>query len=65
MKKNKIPIQVVFTPEKFAQMNTGDIVAYLSTHPNTAIVGECFDVDRHIIKYATKRDWNEYINPYS
>ena len=65
MKKN--PIEVVFDPEQFKGLTSKDIVRFIRNHECTAIVGDKYGIDRHIIRYDTVRDWIEYSkhNPYS
>lgn len=62
MAKNRV--EVVFTPEQFAQMSADDIALYIRRNENTAIIGEKSGIDRHIIRYRTHEDWFSYVNPY-
>ena len=60
-------IEVIFDPEQFKGLTAKDIIRFIQNHERTAIVGERYGVDKHIIRYRTVADWNRYKehNPYS
>ena len=65
MKKINAGIKVVFTPEEFKEKGfDGEVAKYMRENKNTAIVGDTFGVDRHIIQFDSRESWNNYSNPY-
>jgi hypothetical protein len=62
-KKSKV--RVVYTPVEFHEKGfDGEIAQYMREHSNTAIVGETSGVDRHVVEFDSREDWNNYKNPY-
>lgn len=60
------PVTVVYTPAEFKEKGfDGEIAKYMRENTNTAIVGDIFGVDRHVIRYRTHKDWINYKKPYS
>ena len=63
----KPDVEVIFDPEQFKGLTAKYIVRFIRKNERTAIVGDKYGIDRHIIRYATVKDWTEYRehNPYS
>ena len=66
MSKNN-HVEVVFDPEQFKGLTAKDIVRFIQRHERTAIVGERFGIDRHIVRYDKVSDLRRYKehNPYT
>jgi hypothetical protein len=60
----KAKTEVLVDPEQFVQMTSDEIAIFIRENKNTAIVGEDAGENRHIIRYKTRRDWYNYINPF-
>lgn len=60
-------INVLFTPEEFKQKGfAGEIATKMRENENTAIVGDNFGTDRHIVEFTDYKTLNNYRNnnPY-
>jgi len=58
-------VQIVYNPVEFKEKGfDGEISKYMYENRNTAIVGDIFGVDRHIIKFEKHSGWFNYENPY-
>lgn len=63
--KNKKGVKVVYTPEQYKELGfDGEVAKYMRENKNTAIVGDVFGEDMHVIQFDTHKDWFSYGNPY-
>jgi hypothetical protein len=61
-------IKVIYTPTQFKEKGfDGEIAKYMRENKNTAIVGDNFGIDRHVISFADNKAWKKYRenNPYT
>jgi len=61
-------IKVIYTPKQFKKKGfDGEIAKYMRENRNSAIVGDNFGIDRHVISFTDNKAWKKYRenNPYT
>ena len=60
-------IKVIYSPKQFKEKGFNrEIAKYMTENRNTAIVGDNFGIDRHVISFTDNKAWKKYRenNPY-
>lgn len=54
-------IKIIFSVEEFAKKGfNAEIARYMQEHKNCAIVGSKMGINRHVIQYNTRENYNKY-----
>lgn len=66
MKAKIVKAQVVYTPEQYKELGfDGEVSKFMRDNKNTAIVGDKFGEDMHVIQWTSREQWTNYVNPYT
>lgn len=58
-------IKIIFTAKELAEKGfDGEIARYMRENKNCAIVGHEPGVNRHVIQYKTREDYNKYCKQF-
>lgn len=58
-------IKIIFTAKELAEKGFDDEIArYMREHKNCAIVGHKPGVNRHVIQYKIREDYNKYCKQF-